>query len=71
MSGVAGGTSEARTGDQPFDCRVDGRVPVGDTAVVTFSNSCYDTWFTDHLSMVKVDGTWRMAARTYLAHPSG
>ncbi len=31
-------TPEARTGDQPFDYRIDGVAMVGDTAVVTVSN---------------------------------
>ena len=65
------GTSDAKTGDKPFDCCVDGLVLVGDTAVITFSNYCYGTWFTDHLSMIKIDGNWRIVAKTYYAHPPG
>jgi hypothetical protein len=64
-------TSDAKTGDKPFDYRVDGLVLVGDTAVVTLGGYCYGTWFTDHLSMIKIDGTWRIVAKTFFAHPSG
>ena len=62
-------TSDAKTGDKPFDCRVEGLTTVGDIAVVTVGNYCYGTWFTDHLSMLKVDGSWRIVAKTYYAHP--
>jgi hypothetical protein len=64
-------TSDAKTGDKPFDYRVDGLVLVGDTAVITLGGYCYGTWFTDHLSMIKIDGTWRIVAKTFFAHPSG
>ena len=62
-------TPEARTGDQPFDYRVDGLVLVGDTAVIAVGGYCYGAWYTDHLSMVKVDGAWRIVAKTYYRHP--
>jgi hypothetical protein len=32
---------------------------------------CYGTWFTDHLSMIKIDGRWRIVAKTFYAHPPG
>ena len=64
-------TVDAATGDGPFECRIDNLVAVGDTAVVTVGGYCYGVWFTDHLSMLKVDGTWRIVAKTYYAHPPG
>ena len=64
-------TSDAKTGDKPFEYRVDGLVLAGDTAVITVGGYCYSTWFTDHLSMIKIDGIWRIVAKTYYAHPSG
>ena len=64
-------TPDAKTGDKPFDYRVDGLVLVGDTAVITVGCYCYGIWFTDHLSMIKIDGSWRIVAKTYYAHPPG
>jgi len=63
------GISDAKTGDGPFTYHVDGTAQVGDTAVVTISGYCYGTWFTDHLSMMKIDGRWQIIAKTFYAHP--
>lgn len=63
------GTADAKTGNKPFDYRVDGLTLVGDTAVVTVSGYCYGTWFTDHLSMIRLQGSWRIVAKTFYAHP--
>ena len=71
LDGFIAGTPDAKTGVGPFDYRVDGLVLVGDTAVITVGGYCYGTWFTDHLSMLKVDGTWRIVAKTFYAHPPG
>ncbi len=64
-------TADAKTGDKPFEYRVDGLVLVGDTAVITVGGYCYGTWFTDHLSMIKIDGKWQIVAKTFYAHPPG
>ena len=64
------GTPHAKTGDKPFDYRVEGVVLEGDTAVVTVGNYCYARWFTDHLSMLKIDGSWKIVAKTFYVHPS-
>jgi hypothetical protein len=71
LDGFIASTADAKSGDRPFDYRVDGLVLVGDTAVVTVSGYCYQTWFTDHLSLVKIDGAWRIVAKTFYAHPPG
>jgi len=63
-------TPEAKTGDQAFNYRIDGTAMVGDTAVVTVSNYCFGTWFTDYLSMVTCEGEWRIVAKTFYAHPA-
>ena len=65
------GTADAKTGDKPFDYRVEGLVLVGDTAVITLGGYCYGTWFTDHLSLVLADGNWRIVAKTFYAYPPG
>ena len=64
-------TPDAKTGDKPFNFRVDGLILVGDTAVISVGGYCYGTWFTDHLSMIKIDGDWRIVAKTFYAHPPG
>lgn len=62
------GTGDAKTGDGPFETRLDGLTLLGDTANVTFSGYSYGAWITDHLSMLKIDGRWRIVAKTYYAH---
>ena len=64
------GLGDAKTGDKPFEYRIENVTMVGDTAVVTVGNYCYGYWFTDHLSMMNVDGNWRIVAKTYYAHAS-
>ena len=64
-------TPDARTGDKPFDYRVENLVLAGDTAVISVGNYGWGVWFTDHLSMIKIDGAWRIVAKTYYVHPSG
>jgi hypothetical protein len=71
LDGFIASTSDAKAGDRPFEYRVDGLVLVGDTAVVTVGGYCYGTWFTDHLSMIRIDGDWRIVAKIFHAHPSG
>lgn len=43
------GTSDAKTGNRPFDSRLDGLTLLHDTAVVTISGHSYGAWITDHL----------------------
>ena len=69
LTGFIASTADAKTGDQPFEYRVEGVVLVGDTAVITVGGYCYGTWFTDHLSMLRIDGTWLIVAKTFYAHP--
>lgn len=71
LDGFIASTADAKTGDKPFEYRVDGLVLVGDSAVVTVGGYCYGTWFTDHLSMIKIEGAWRIVAKTFYAHPPG
>jgi len=71
LDGFIASTADARSGDGPFEYRVDGLVLVGDTAVITVAGYCYATWFTDHLSMIKIDGDWRIVAKLFYAHPRG
>ncbi len=61
-------TPDAKTGDAPFEYRVEGLVLVGDTAVISVGGYCYGTWFTDHLSMVKIADEWKIVAKVFYAH---
>ena len=63
------GTGDAKTGDGPFETRLDGLTLLGDTAVVTISGYSYGAWITDHLSMLKIRDQWQIVAKTYFAHP--
>ncbi len=69
LDGFIASTADAKTGDKAFEYRVEGLVLIGDTAVITVSGYCYATWFTDHLSMIRIDGNWRIVAKTFYAHP--
>lgn len=62
-------TSAANENGKPFEYYVKGLVLAGDTAVVTVGNYCYNTLFTDHLSMIKINGDWRIVAKAFCTHP--
>ena len=61
-------TPAANENDKPFEYYVKGLILEGDIAVVTVGNYCYSTRFTDHLSMIKINGDWRIVAKTYCTH---
>ena len=62
-------TPAANENGNPLEYYVEGLVLAGDTAVVTVGNYCYSTRFTDHLSMIKINGDWRIVAKAYCTHP--
>ena len=62
-------TPDARTGEGPFECRVDNMVLVGDIAVITLGGYSYGHWFSDHLSLVEIEGQWRIVSKTFFCHP--
>ena len=70
LEGFIETTADAKTGDRPFEYRVDSLVLKGDTAVVSVGGYCYATWFTDHLSMVRIEGAWKIVAKTFYPHPA-
>ena len=61
-------THEAKTGDKPFEYRVEELNLVGDTAVISVGGYCYGNWFTDHLSMVNIAGDWKIVSKVFYAH---
>lgn len=64
-------TSDARTGEGPFECRVENMALVGDIAAVTLGGYSYGRWFSDHLSLVEIEGAWRIVNKTFFCHPEG
>ena len=64
-------TPDAKTGDGPFECRIENLVIVDDTAVVSVGGYSYGRWFTDHLSMVKINGRWQIVCKTFRCFPEG
>lgn len=52
-----------------YECRLESLDMVGDTAVARFGGYFIDIWFSDYLSMLKVDGTWSIVNKTFYAHP--
>ena len=64
-------TPDAKAGDGPFDYKVENLVIVDDTAVVSVGGYSYGRWFTDHLSMVKIEGRWQIVCKTFRCFPEG
>lgn len=64
-------TVDAKNGDGPFDYRLERLEMVGDTAVVTVGGYSYGRWFTDHLTMLKIEGRWLIMNKTFFCHPEG
>jgi Putative lumazine-binding len=60
------GASEAG----PYDSRIDEMAFEGDTALVRLSAQYAGVHYSDGLSLVKDDGTWRIVHKTYYAHPA-
>jgi len=52
-----------------YDLRITGMSFAGDTALVSDAAQFGGIYFSDDLSLVKDDGTWRIVNKTYYAHP--
>jgi len=51
------------------ECRIE-RVDIhGDTALAVVGGRYAKLWFEDQLAMVKIDGTWRVIAKTFWVKP--
>jgi hypothetical protein len=55
---------------RPGEWRLDRLSFEGDTAPVTLGCDFAGTWCSDDLSMLKVDGQWRIVHKTFYAHPA-
>ncbi len=43
----------------------------GDTALVRLSDQFAGEWYSDDLSMLRIDGAWRIVHKTWYVHPAG
>lgn len=53
----------------PHEWRIDGLSFEGDTALVRFGSQYAGVWYSDDLSMLRIDGAWRIVHKTYYPHP--
>jgi hypothetical protein len=53
----------------PSEWRIDGLSFEGDTALVRLGARYDGVWYSDDLSMLRIDGAWRIVHKTYYAHP--
>ena len=53
----------------PYDWRIDGLSFAGDTALVRLGGQFAGVWYSDDLSLVRIDDAWRIVHKTFYAHP--
>ena len=53
----------------PHDWRIDGLSFEGDTALVRLGNRYAGVWYSDDLSMLRIDDAWRIVHKTFYPHP--
>ncbi|MGZ4534393.1 MAG: nuclear transport factor 2 family protein [Nocardioidaceae bacterium] len=53
----------------PYEWRVDAVSLVGDTAEIRLGSEYAGEWFSDDLSLLRVDGTWCIVHKTWYVHP--
>ena len=50
--------------------QIDGLSFEGDTALVRVGSQYAGVWYSDDLSMLRIDDAWRIVHKTYYAHPT-
>ncbi|MBF8289754.1 MAG: hypothetical protein HW391_722 [Chloroflexi bacterium] len=55
----------------PSDWRIENLSFEGDTALVRLGGQYAGVWYTDDLSMLLIDGAWRIVHKTFYPHPGG
>jgi Putative lumazine-binding len=50
--------------------RIDGLSFQGDTALVRIGGQFAGEWYSDDLSMLRIDGVWRIVHKTWYVHPA-
>ena len=53
----------------PHEWRIDGLSFEGDTALVRLGSQYAGVWYSDDLSMLRIDGDWRIVHKTFYPHP--
>lgn len=53
----------------PHEWRVEALSFVGDIALVRLGGQFAAVWYTDDLSLIRIDGAWRIVHKTFYAHP--
>ena len=54
-----------------YGWRIDGLSFQGDTALVRLRDQFAGEWYSDDLSMLRIDGAWRIVHKTWYVHPAG
>ena len=55
----------------PYEWRIEHLSFEGDTALVRLGGQFAGVWYSDDLSLVKIDDAWRIVHKTYYPHPAG
>lgn len=53
----------------PHEWRIDGLSFEGDTALVRLGGQYAGVWYSDDLSMLRIDDAWRIVHKTFYPHP--
>jgi hypothetical protein len=53
----------------PHEWRIDGLSLVGDTALVRLGGQFAGVWYSDDLSLLRIEGAWHIVHKTFYAHP--
>jgi hypothetical protein len=54
-----------------YNWRIEGLSFQGDTALVRFAGQVAGDWYSDDLSMLRIDGAWHIVHKTWYVHPAG
>jgi hypothetical protein len=54
----------------PHEWRIDGVSFEGDTALVRLGGQYAGVWYSDDLSMLRIDDAWRIVHKTFYPHPA-
>jgi len=53
----------------PYEWRIDGLSFEGDTAMVRLGGQYAGVWYSDDLSILRIDDAWRIVHKTFYPHP--
>jgi len=54
----------------PHEWRIDGLSFEGDTALVRLGGQFAGVWYSDDLSLLRIDDAWRIVHKTFYPHPA-